>query len=177
MGNKKNFLNYELVQDFLKRNGGEKASDVVKLCVEKKYSNDEKIGNTLKTKVTEIRTILNRLHYCGVAQYSKTRNKQTGWYSYSWKINEKKILQLLIGEIEENMGKLEKQTENVQERTLFMCKNKCSELVFEIAMQYNFQCPECGQVMNAVDEKKRIKEINKQLTELEKTMKEFENKL
>lgn len=176
MGKKKNFLNYELVQDFLTRSAGDNAFGVVKLCVDKKYSDDEKISNKLNTKVTEIRTILNRLHYSGIAQYSKTRNKQTGWYSYTWKINEKKILDLLIEEIGERMEKLENQSQQVQEHTVFACKNVCSETVFEIAMQYNFQCPECGEIMSEINEGKRVKEIEKQLVKLQEVKTEFEKK-
>lgn len=177
MGQNKKFLEYAVVRELLNKKAGKQAVDVVKLCVNNKYSNDEKIANKLKTKVTEIRTILNRLHYHGLAQYSKTRNKKTGWYSYTWKINEKRIIELVINEAKQEKEMIHAQSKQIKEYTLFNCKKNCGELPFEIAMQYSFQCPQCGGPMTAIDEKKRLKELDKRAQKLQEIIDIFEKKL
>lgn len=177
MKSRKKFLEYSLVSELLEKKAGACASDVALLCVNKKQSNDEKIADSLKKKVTEIRTTLNRLHYHGLAEYTKTRNKKTGWYSYSWKINEKKIIELVISEAKEEMEKLQKQSRQTTEYSLFNCKNKCGEMSFEIAMQYNFQCPECGNKMDSINEAKRMNDLNTKREKLGDILKELEKKL
>ena len=101
-----------LVQDFLKSTGGDYAVELVRICVEKKRPvRDEEIGKKLPLKITEIRTILNRLHYRGIACYQKTKNNKTGWYSYTWEIKAPRIAELILEQQAENITKLEKQVE------------------------------------------------------------------
>src|SRR3989344_3900560 len=104
---KKKIHEFVLVQDFLASIAGQEAMELVKICANKrKLVTDEEIGKQLPLKITEIRTILNRLHYRGIACYQKTKNPKTGWYSYTWEIKISRIAELILEGRAEEVTKL-----------------------------------------------------------------------
>ena len=140
---------FVVVQDFLSKVGGEYALTIAKICDKKAKSKkpvvDEVIGKQLRElKITEIRAVLNRLHYRGIAHYQKTRDQKSGWYSYSWGINKKRILELILDEQGEEISKIEKKIEYEKNYAFFSCGKGCENLPFEIAAEYHFKCPNCG---------------------------------
>lgn len=157
---------YELsiVKDFLKSVAGDYALELVKICIDKKKPlTDEEIGKKLPLKVTEIRTILNRLHYRGIACYQKTKNNKTGWYSYTWEIKNQRIAEILIENQAEEIQKLEKDIEFEGTHAFFSAGKAMLAYPFEIAAEYNFKDPETGKALEAVDNKKRMKELAKKI--------------
>jgi len=160
----KKIINNQLAQDFVRRLAGEEAVKVIMIYERKgRYVTDEELAEKMKLKVTEVRTILNRLHYRGIACYKKTKNSKTGWYSYTWGIKTKRIAELLLGEMVEKTEKLGAKQLVQSNYSLFSCDGECDTLPFEVAMEYDFKCPECGKTMKAVDAQKILKETEKQM--------------
>ncbi|MFH0969874.1 MAG: hypothetical protein V1776_00205 [Candidatus Diapherotrites archaeon] len=161
-------LDFKIAREFLTAVGGEEAQEVVKICLEKNGKClDEDIENRMKhLKITEIRSILNRLHYRGIACYNKTKNKNSGWYTYTWEIKQRRIVELILEQQAEMLQKLEQRARFENSHEMFVCKKECEETPFEIAAQYEFRCPECGELMNPVDGKKKQKEMQKNITTL-----------
>lgn len=165
---KKSILLQDLAKTFVKNTGGEGAIPVIKAWDnKKKRMTDEEISKKTKLKITEVRAILNRLHYRGIACYDKKKNNQTGWYSYTWEIKEKRIAELIIEEQSEEIKKLEKKLEFEKDYVFFGCKAMCDSVPFEVAAEYQFRCPKCGKTMEIVNNKKIIKNIKKQLVLIE----------
>jgi len=162
---RKSLLALPITKEFITKVGGDYAYNLIKIC-EKKGNKitDEEIGKRLKNlKITEIRTMLNRLHYRGIAQYQKTRNNKTGWYSYTWDIKTHRIAELILEEQAQEISRLERTLEFEKNYVFFGCKLFCEAVPFEIAAEYNFLCPRCGKKMSTVDNKKRLKNIKKQI--------------
>lgn len=163
---KKNITSFKSVKLFLEKTAGKDAIPLLKIEERlRKPFNDELVANKMKLKVTSVRTILNRLHYRGIANYQKTRNKKTGWYSYTWKIDRKRVIELVIDEEIQALKRLEEDQQQSKDYSLFRC-GECSEaLPFEVAMEYNFKCPNCGKTMETVngaeEERRTKKEANK----------------
>ncbi len=175
MPKKRNILSFQIAQDFLKTSAGEYGFDVVKVCQKKgKHITDEEIGKSLKIKITEIRAVLNRLHYRGIACYNKTRNQKTGWYSYTWDIKTGRIAELVLEQYAEEIQKLEKKKQWEKNYALFTCQNKCSHIPFEVAVEYQFKCPECGNNMEAIDGEKNKREITKKIKTLTEEVREID---
>jgi len=174
LSTKKRFIVVPLVQEFLRNVGGEAAIGVTTIYEKKgKRVTDEELAKKMKLKVTEIRTVLNRLHYRGIACYKKTKNKKNGWYNYTWEIKKKRIIELILEEQKENIEKLEAKQSFGQGYSFFNCKNNCEVLQFEIAAEYQFKCPECGETMNNFDYSPKLKNINSQIGELRKEVGEL----
>ena len=172
----KKIYEFSIVQDFLKATGGEHALTLVKICVDKKRSvTDEEIGKKMENlKVTEIRAILNRLHYRGIACYQKTKNNKTGWYSYTWEIKPARIAELIIESQAEQITKLEKDIEFQGMHEFYSAGKDLSEYPFEIAAEYDFKCPETGKPLEMVDNKRKVKELTKKIEDLKTEVHELQ---
>ena len=172
---KKQFIKMSIVQEFLQNVGGNGAIGVASFCEKKgRQVTDEELAKKMKLKVTEIRTVLNRLHYRGIACYKKTKNKRNGWYNYTWEIKKKRIVELILEEQKETIEKLEAKQTFGENYCFFSCKNSCEVVPFEIAAEFQFKCPECGQTMDSFDYTKHLEGINSQIGELKKEVGELE---
>jgi len=169
-------LSFTVTNEFLVKAAGGRAPELVKICDNSRSEiTDEKIGKKMKDlKITEIRTILNKLHYWGIAQYQKTRDAKTGWYSYSWQIKVPRIADLILEGQCEDIDKLESTILLENDYMMFSCKKDCGNAPFEIAAEYQFVCPNCGGTMEAVDSKKRVKGMRKKLDVMKEEMRVLE---
>jgi len=174
MANKTKLTKYPVINEFLEQVGGEKAAELVKFYEKKENPiKDEEAAVKMKVKVTDVRTILNRLNYRGIANYQKTRNKKTGWYSYTWTIDKKRVLDLIMKKQKEEIEKTEQTSETEEMSSFFACKKGCHEAPFEVAAEYQFRCPDCGSELELMDSKKRIKQAKKRLEVMKKEVEEF----
>jgi transcription initiation factor TFIIE subunit alpha len=173
----KSITDLVLVKDLLDTIGGEEVIQLVKICEKKrKKVTDEEISKKMKKKVTEIRAILNKLHYRGIACYQKSRNQKTGWYNYTWEIKKDRIAEIISEQQVENLEKLEQKKNLEADYSFFDC-GKCNHReVFEIAAEYNFLCPDCGGSMTSANDPSMQKEIETKIKKIGKEL-EFLNKV
>ncbi|MEK6958964.1 MAG: hypothetical protein AABW59_02860 [archaeon] len=169
---KKSMIDIGLVKDLIDTVGGAEAVALIKICETKRKSfTDEDVSKKMKKKVTEVRAILNRLHYRGIATYQKTRNQKTGWYNYTWDIKKERISEIIQDQQKENLEKLMEKKNLEADYNFFDCA-KCNErMPFEIVAEYNFVCPGCGGQMDLSNDPKRQKELGIKIKNIEKEVK------
>lgn len=157
-----------LVKELLDTIGGEEAITLVKLCEKKrKMTTDEELSKKMKKKVTEVRAILNKLHFRGIACYQKARNQKTGWYNYTWEIKKDRIADIIEEQQKENLEKLNNKMNLEADYSLFDC-TKCNHReVFEVAAEYNFICPSCGGNMTSANDPNKQKEMATKIKKIE----------
>ncbi len=168
----KNFADLELVQDFLETIGGEELVTMVKICEKKRKSfTDEDVSKKMGIKVTEVRAMLNKLHFRGIACYQKSRNQKTGWFNYTWEIKRDRLAELIIEKQKDFLEKLKEKQNLEGDYNHFDCNNCNERLPFEVAAEYNFCCPACGGVMDLSNNPKKQKEILKKIENIENEIK------
>lgn len=177
MGVSPDILKDRVVIEFLKRVGGEKAPKVIQLTLKAGNAvTDEQIANKMGVKVTVVRAVFNRLHYWGLADYDKTRDEKTGWYTYTWHILPEKIFAALEAQVNEEISELKEKLEELTRFMLFECPNKHVRIPFEVAAEYEFRCPQCSKELQPVDaeqEKQRIREEIERRKNLLERIKEY----
>ena len=162
-------IDNQLVVEFISTNAGDAAFNVVKtLDKVEKGMTDEQITRKTKTDVNEVRAILNKLHYLGIITYSKKKAKESNWYHYTWFLKKDRIKELLADRYKEELEGLEKKLNYEQSYTFFKCSNGCDKLPFELACEYDFKCPECGNAMSSVEENGAREDISKRIGEIKK---------
>ncbi|MGB9719355.1 MAG: hypothetical protein ACPL06_02040 [Candidatus Anstonellales archaeon] len=132
--------------------GGENAMEIVRLLTQ--YGEDEKIAEKLSVKVSDVRSVLNKFHNEGIVSYERTKDEETGWYYYNWKLN----MERLNSWIQERMNaSREFVLAKMHEGEYYFCP-KCNDIAmlmkFEDAADYNFKCPKCSTTMELLDEEK-----------------------
>jgi len=77
-----------LVTSLAKELLGEEVLDVLQFLLNRKIEiTDDEIANELGVKVNEVRKKLYALADQGLVSYRRSRDKDTGWYVYYWKVN------------------------------------------------------------------------------------------
>lgn len=116
---------------------------------------DEEIAKRTKIRSSDVRVVLNKLHSYGLASYTRSRDKNSGWYSYVWRLNNEHAPQL----VEEMRAQLAgERTEAAPvaaeaDGEAYFCKN-CGpdkRVPFEEASGSLFKCNGCGSSLEYFD--------------------------
>jgi transcription initiation factor TFIIE subunit alpha len=129
--------------------GGENALAIVRNF----YGNhsDEELAKRLKIKISDVRATLNKLHNEGLVNYIREKDSETGWYSYSWSLNQVRmekwanIHTVRTGAISNESG-----------GDYYFCPScgAASITNFESAAGIDFRCERCNKLLEFIDEKK-----------------------
>jgi len=69
--------------------GGENTIDVIREF--DRDMSDEEIAKKTGIRASDVRVVLNRLHNYGLFSYTRVRDRDSGWYSYIWKMSEGRL--------------------------------------------------------------------------------------
>lgn len=147
---------------------GEDTVPVVEFLKDKKNISDFKIAEKVDKDIHEIRNILYRLFNHNLVTYYRKKDRQKGWYISYWTFNKKRVKDL-IPQIKRE--KIEKYKERLREEeankdNFYLCPNACVRVNFEKATEFEFRCPECGNLLNQQSNEKTIEFLKQKLKEL-----------
>lgn len=150
LSNSGRILSNKYVQEYFMSNFGESSVRIVKAA--NSEMTDDAIATKCKLKVSEIRSVLNKLHNIRLATYVRTKDKDTGWYSYIWKVHLSEIPQIIEKSMQGEREALEQQLETSTTVFSFYCP-KCSKenkIEFDTATDLRFRCPSCRKQLKEV---------------------------
>lgn len=157
----------ELVRDI----GGEDAVEVIKALEKKGEATDEEIAEITEIRVNTVRKILYMLYDHQLAEFRRIRDKETGWYYYYWRLETKRLPEILRSRKMKELKKLKQMLEEETQEIYYHCGIPGHpKLTFDEAMEYEFQCPICGQMLHQYDNTKIVEELKKRISELEKDL-------
>ena len=161
------------VNKFLEEIVGRDAVLVLKACDLKKGTTDEGIAKKTKFTLPKIRSLLNQLHYRGLIRYDREKNIETNWYTYTWFANMETITEVVSGRWESKLEELQKQLDYESKYIFYSCGNGCAKLPFELATEYDFNCPDCGKGLDVTDNKVAVREALQEIKEVRALMKQL----
>lgn len=122
-------------------------------------------------KLNTVRKTLYKLYSEKLAQFRRIRDKSTGWFIYYW-WHEFDLLQEILMEKKKLLErKLRDRLQFEEANYFFICKNcEASNIKynFEDAFELNFRCPDCGEPLEAQDNKRLIDFLRKKIVLIEK---------
>ena len=161
------------VEELVGELAGSDAVSLVKLMLDKDYISEFKLAEKLKISVNQIRNMLYRLQNHNLVDFIRKKDKKKGWYIYYW-LFDLNLAKKLIKEIKENkIVYLRKRLEHEKEEVYYKCPNDCIRLNAINAMEHNFRCDECGEILTAEDIKKSSELIKKEVKQLEEDLQEL----
>ncbi|MCK4521015.1 MAG: hypothetical protein KAU20_00445 [Nanoarchaeota archaeon] len=164
-------LSNNIIDGVVTEVAGDDVIPLVRFLKNKRNISEFKIAETIKKEVNETRNMLYRLYENNLVSFMRKKDKKKGWYIYYWTFNLKRV-KYLMGDLKrKRIGKLKERLEREVDGNFFVCKNKCIRLNFDQATDFNYTCPECGSVLDEEDNKEVIKNIEKEVKELEKELK------
>jgi transcription initiation factor TFIIE subunit alpha len=131
--------------------GGENTIDIIRDF--DKDMSDEELARKTSIKASDVRVVLNRLHNCGLFTYTRVRDKESGWYSYIWRMSEDKLKEfggeiVLDAQVERSVN---------YDGDLYRCS--CSPGVFvgfDSAVDAQFRCGRCGGGLEFFERKRKL---------------------
>ncbi|MEM4260667.1 MAG: transcription factor [Candidatus Woesearchaeota archaeon] len=146
---------------------GEEAVPILLYLRGKTNVSEFKIAQDLNLEIHQTRNILYRLFEHNLVYFKRKKDKIKGWYISYWDFNEKSV-EYLKQKIKKNkIEKLKERLEKEQNSIFYMCKNACTRMDFDKATEFNFKCPECGEIMHEQDNRRTIQFIHDKLKEFE----------
>lgn len=157
----------QLIADVAGELVGEEAVPILFYLRGKTNVSEFKIAQDLDMEIHQTRNLLYRLFENNLVYFKRKKDKIKGWYISYWDFNEKSV-EYLKQKIKKNkIEKLKERLEKEQNSIFYMCKNACTRMDFDKATEFNFKCPECGEIMQEQDNKRTIQFIHDKLKELE----------
>lgn len=149
---------------------GKQAEEMVPLLFNKKHVNEFIIAKKLNITVNQVRNLLYKLSDHGIVSYIRKKDKRKGWYTYFWRIEPLRSLEVLKNMLEKKISQINNQIGIREKKVFYVCANCHIEMDEENALLNNFTCPECGTVFEVKDNSKLIKELKKNLLKHEEEL-------
>lgn len=156
--------------------GGEEAAKIIEVLSQTNEMTEEEIVSKTGIKLNNVRKILYKLYEHSIVRLRRTRNKDTGWFTFYWRIQPDQIDGFIISQKKRILEKLEIRLEYEKNHTFYYCNTPgCKRLPFEEATEHLFRCPKCNKPLVHYDNGKIIEALQKKLRELRVSYNEQED--
>ena len=137
---------------------------------------DEKIAEKTGIKLNIVRKILYKLYDLKIANYKRSKNPETQWFTYSWKFDEEELINKIKRDCKEKKSNLNEKLEEERNNIFFVCPLGHVRYNFDEASDEDFFCP-CGEEVEFQDNAPIIENIESQIKQIDKDLKAFTKKV
>ena len=159
------------IEDITSKVAGEDVVRLIKALKNKKNVSEFTLADSIKKEINLTRNMLYRLYDSNLVSFIRKKDKRKGWYIYYWTFNTDRIRYLAKQIKKQRLEQLKERLDREKGSSFFTCKNQCIRLNFEQATDFEFKCPECGELLDQVDNTQKKAELEKEITKLEKELK------
>ena len=152
----------ELIEEII----GKEVVKLIELLIGKENISELKLADKMKITVNQTRNMLYRLDSFNLVKFTRKKDKKKGWYIYYWTLDGKRALELLGNMYQEKLELLNKQIKREKEGEFFICEEDKIRFKLETALEYDFKCPECEEVLEKEDNTKRIEKLEREKEEV-----------
>ncbi len=161
-------ITQKLVDNVVRELVGEDALPAVAYLFDKQNVSEFIIAEDLDIEIHQMRNILYRCYEHNILTFNRKKDKKKGWYICYWNFNKDQISHL-VGKIHTaKLAKMQERLKKEQGSQFFMCEAACTRMDFERAVEYEFRCPECSEIMNQQDNARTIEFLTQRVDELKK---------
>jgi len=165
-------LSNKIVEEVIVEIAGPDVVPLIKLLRNKRNVSEFKLADSMKQEVNIVRNMLYRLYDANLVSFIRKKDKKKGWYIYYWTFDSKRVRYLVRTLKQKRLEKLKERLMREKQENFYLCPDKCVRLDFDQAMNFEFKCPECGKLISQEDNAEKIAAIEKEISELEKGLKE-----
>ncbi len=158
----------KLIEEVVKELVGEDALTIVYYLIGRTKVSEFVIAQELDLEIHKARNLLYKLFEQNILSFIRKKDKIKGWYICYWDFNERSLPFLKEKITASKLNKLKERLEKESTSTFYMCKNACTRMDFERAMEFNFKCPECGELMDEQNNMRTIEFLQERIKELDR---------
>jgi transcription initiation factor TFIIE subunit alpha len=154
------------VKQFFEETLGDDGIRIIKTLIGREAT-DEEISEELEIKLNVARKILYKLYDYRLASYLRTKDKDIGWYIYTWKLNLPRVRDVIVDRkkkvLEDLSNKLEYETNTV----FFACTNDRFRIPYDIASERSFRCPQCEGALEFTNNQVVVERLESEIQKLQ----------
>lgn len=128
---------------------------------------DEELAEELGLELNDVRRTLFILYESDLASYRRVRDEDSGWLTYLWTFEYENIPDNLVEEMERLLEALYERRTYERENEFYLCETCSIRFEFGEAMDLGFECPECGSVLESMDNDHLIEAMDDRISALE----------
>lgn len=158
----------EIIKDLL----GEEGLSLVKELYERSNISEFELANKTKKDIKVIRRQLYVLYNHNLVYFSRKKDKDKGWYIYYWTLSPDNVRFLYYKKKREQLSRLQELLERERKELFFSCPKRCVRLTFDQAMDFEFHCPECGELVHQDSTRDKVNQLKEQLAVVQAELRE-----
>jgi transcription initiation factor TFIIE subunit alpha len=116
--------------------------------------------------LNDVRRALFILYENDLASYRRLRDEDSGWLTYLWTFEYEKIPEQLETEMQRLLAALEDRYEYEGDNEFYLCERCGIRFEFDEAMEFGFECPECGSPVDAMENTRLVDAMETRIEEL-----------
>lgn len=154
------------MDDLIVNLAGEDILPLVNLLRGRENVSEFAIAEKLNVTVNQVRNMLYRLHKSNLVTFTRKKDKKKGWYIYYWTLAIKNIKESLFQQKRKQLADFQEKLAKESFGKFYVCPGKCARMTMEDAMEADFHCTECGQLMTEQDNKRTVENLQRRIDEL-----------
>lgn len=127
---------------------------------------DEELAEELGLELNDVRRALFILYENDLAAYRRLRDEDSGWLTYLWTFEYGEIPEQLEAEMYRLLEGLEERREYERNNEFYLCERCGIRFEFGEAMEFGFECPECGDQVEAMENTTLVTAMEQRIDEL-----------
>ena len=128
---------------------------------------DEELAQELNLELNDVRRALFILYENDLASYRRLRDEDSGWLTYLWTFEYENIPENLESEMYRLHEALEQRREYERNHEFYLCEICSIRFEFGEAMDFGFECPECGSPLESMENDRLVHAMDERLDDLE----------
>jgi transcription initiation factor TFIIE subunit alpha len=157
----------DILNTFVEEIGGADALNIIERLSEEQEITDEEIAAETELRLNVVRKILYKLYDNQLAAYRRTRDQNTGWFVYYWKLVPNRVKELLLRRKKQVLKVLEDRLSYERTNMFFECSTPtCPRCTFNQAVENSFRCPTCGKILNHQQNEQIVTKLEEKLEKL-----------
>jgi len=166
-------VNYDTLMKVAGILGGEEAVKIVEILSQVDEVTDEEIVAKSNIRLNNVRKILYRFYDHSIVALRRTRDKNTGWFIFHWRLQPDQIDGFLTNQKKHILAKLQTRLDYEKNHDFYYCYSPgCGRLPFEEATEYVFRCPKCDKPLMHFDNGRIVEFLSKKVDQLRSELSE-----
>jgi len=151
---------------------GQESLPLLKQLYGKQNVSEFELASRTKKDIKVIRKMLYILYNHNLVSFTRKKDKLKGWYVYYWTLVPESVRYNYVKQKKEMLATLQSQLQEEQKGLFFACPTRCVRLNFDQAMDVEFHCPECGELLTQEENKMPVQQLRQRIKALQEEIKE-----
>ncbi len=144
-------LNDPAINAYVLRLIGEEGIELLRRFPEEREHSDEELAEKTGVNLNTVRHTLYTLYEKRLAEYRRLKNVETGWLTYLWHLRMDRLQGVIEEEIRDVLEHLDARLTYEEKNDFYMCKDCGTIYTFTDAAGWNFECPNCEEMLEHFD--------------------------